>query len=44
MLFTCYSFVQGHGSVIQLTGIVKGLKPGNHGFHIHEYGDMTVGL
>ena len=27
---------------IQVTGL-KGLKSGKHGFHIHEYGDLTEG-
>lgn len=26
-----------------MTGSVTGLKPGNHGFHIHQFGDYTGG-
>ena len=26
-----------------MTGEVTGLKSGNHGFHIHEFGDYTAG-
>ena len=32
---------QNKGSV-QITGRVTGLTPGAHGFHIHEYGDLTA--
>jgi Cu-Zn family superoxide dismutase len=28
--------------VIKITANVKGLKPGKHGFHIHEFGDVTA--
>ena len=27
---------------VQVTGNFEGLEPGNHGFHIHEYGDCTA--
>merc|ERR1712071_92348 len=28
---------------VHVTGEIKGLKKGEHGFHIHEYGDYTNG-
>jgi len=31
------------GQPTQICGEVKGLAPGNHGFHIHEFGDYTNG-
>jgi Cu-Zn family superoxide dismutase len=27
---------------VQVQGSFEGLEPGNHGFHIHEYGDCTA--
>jgi Cu-Zn family superoxide dismutase len=36
-------FVQ-NGDKVQVTGEVKGLKPGaEHGFHVHEKGDCSSG-
>uniref|UniRef100_A0A1C8FST5 Superoxide dismutase [Cu-Zn] n=1 Tax=Botryllus schlosseri TaxID=30301 RepID=A0A1C8FST5_BOTSH len=35
-------FVQ-EGTDCVITGTVQGLTPGNHGFHIHEFGDRTEG-
>jgi superoxide dismutase, Cu-Zn family len=34
-------FQQGDGFV-QIAGIVEGIEPGEHGFHIHEFGDLSV--
>ena len=31
-------FVQAEGQKTKVTAEVKGLKPGHHGFHIHQYG------
>uniref|UniRef100_Q27792 Superoxide dismutase [Cu-Zn] n=1 Tax=Toxocara canis TaxID=6265 RepID=Q27792_TOXCA len=35
-------FKQDHGSTY-VNGSVKGLTPGLHGFHVHQYGDTTNG-
>ena len=37
-----FSYQQGSGPV-KITGDVGNLKPGQHGFHIHEFGDTTNG-
>ena len=31
------------GDVCTITGVLNDLKPGKHGFHIHQYGDHTNG-
>jgi len=38
-----FKFVQKPGSATIIQGIVKGLTPGKHGLHIHEYGDLSDG-
>jgi len=29
------------GDAVHVTGKVTGLKPGEHGFHVHQFGDVT---
>ena len=36
-------FKQKPGRPTIIKGIVKGLTPGKHGFHIHEFGDLSKG-
>jgi Cu-Zn family superoxide dismutase len=35
------AFVQ-KGDTVEITGEIKGLPPGEHGFHIHEFGDCSA--
>ncbi|XP_021934821.1 superoxide dismutase [Cu-Zn]-like [Zootermopsis nevadensis] len=34
-------FQEKDGNVVKLSGVVSGLTPGKHGFHIHEKGDIS---
>lgn len=34
--------MQGDGKT-RVTGKITGLRPGKHGFHIHQFGDYTAG-
>jgi len=36
-------FIQTPSQPTIIKGIVKGLTPGKHGFHIHEFGDLSNG-
>lgn len=37
-----HMYLQGDGKT-KVTGKITGLKPGNHGFHIHQFGDYSGG-
>ena len=46
LILTCVSLVllfQEASGKTRVTGEVTGLKPGNHGFHIHQFGDYSAG-
>ena len=36
-------FIQQTGTATLIKGVVNGLTPGKHGFHIHEFGDLSNG-
>ena len=36
-------FMQAPGTPTLIKGTITGLEPGAHGFHIHEFGDMSDG-
>lgn len=36
-------FIQAPGTPTLIKGTVTGLEPGEHGFHVHEFGDMSKG-
>tara|TARA_A100001011_G_scaffold314575_1_gene332749 strand:+ start:2098 stop:2652 length:555 start_codon:yes stop_codon:yes gene_type:complete len=36
-------FMQAPGTPTLIKGTISGLEPGLHGFHIHEFGDMSDG-
>ena len=36
-------FVQQPGKITKITAEITGLTPGKHGFHIHQFGNLTQG-
>lgn len=40
---TVYFSQSSSGGPVTLTGEVRGLTPGEHGFHVHQFGDNTNG-
>lgn len=40
---TIYFTQNATGGPVTIKGELKGLTPGEHGFHIHEFGDSTNG-
>ena len=36
-------FTQEPGGPTVITGEITGVEPGEHGFHIHEFGDLSGG-
>ncbi|XP_077597325.1 superoxide dismutase [Cu-Zn] [Stigmatopora nigra] len=40
---TVYFEQENESSPVKLTGEIKGLAPGEHGFHVHAFGDNTNG-
>jgi len=40
---TVYFAQEGDGKPVHVTGEIKGLTPGLHGFHVHKWGDTSNG-
>ena len=41
-VFGIVKFYQEEGRNVQIFAELTGLKPGNHGFHVHEFGTPKV--
>ena len=42
-MYPCTNTVQTPDQDAVITGVVEGLTPGPHGFHIHQYGSFLGG-
>ncbi|XP_056140391.1 superoxide dismutase [Cu-Zn] isoform X2 [Lampris incognitus] len=40
---TVYFQQEGDSAPVKVTGEISGLTPGDHGFHVHAFGDNTNG-
>ena len=38
------TFTQEGEGPTKVSGSVTGLAPGNHGFHVHQFGDVSTGM
>ncbi len=43
MLYSLFRLKENASSPVKITGEIKGLPEGKHGFHVHQFGDQTDG-